>query len=147
MAPMQTNRMGASLFELLLALVILGTLFSIALPSVRSSMHVLAARAARESAFGMFARARSVAQQHGGAGIMIDAGADRMMIRTPSGAIVSEAVFSERNVDLSMDGADTVLLRYDGYGLGRMMSRTITFAAREARAGLTVSSFGRVRRW
>jgi Tfp pilus assembly protein FimT len=147
MAPMQSNRMGASLFELLITLSVIGILLTIALPNMRTTMQVLAARAARETAFGMFARARIVAQQHGGAEILLDATANRIAIRSPSGAIVSEALFADRNVHLSLDGADTVKLRYDGYGLGRMMSRTITFTARDARAGLTVSSFGRVRRW
>ena len=122
-------------------------LLTIALPSMRNSMHVLAVRAARENAFGMFARARIVAQQNGGAEILLDAAADRIAVRAPSGVIVNEAWFAAQDVDLRLDGADTVTLRYDGYGLGRMMSRTITLAVREARAGLTVSSFGRVRRW
>ena len=144
---MHTNRMGASLFELLITLSVLGALLIIALPGMRTTMQVLAVRAARESAFGMFARARIVAQQQGGAEIVLDANADRMIIRAPSGAIISETSFANEDVDLSLDGADTVTLRYDGYGLGRMMSRTVTFATPESRSGLTVSSFGRVRRW
>jgi Tfp pilus assembly protein FimT len=144
---MQTKRMGASLFELLITLSILGMLLMIALPGMRNTMQVLAVRAARENAFGMFARARTIAQQQGGAEILLDAAADRMSIKAPSGAIITEASFASNGIDVSLDGADTVTLRYDGYGLGRMMSRTVTFSVREARSGLTISSFGRVRRW
>ena len=60
-------------------------------------------------------------------------------------------VSSSRNVPVPVGKtgrtADPVQLRYDAHGLGRMMSQTLTFALGHARAGLTVSSFGRVRRW
>jgi hypothetical protein len=109
---------------------------------------VLAVRAAREAAFGVFSRARVVAVKHGGAEIELNAGQDRITLRRASGRIEYEHDFGAQTVDLFFDGsADPVILRYDAHGLGRMMSRTIRFSARNARAGLTVSTFGRVRRW
>jgi Tfp pilus assembly protein FimT len=144
---MQTNRTGASLIDLLITITLLGTLLAIALPSLRDTMSVLAVRAARETAFGMFARARIVAQQQGGADILLDPGADRIAIRSASGTLITEAFFAPHGVDVRVDDPDTVTLRYDSYGLGRMMSRTIRFVTRGDSAGLTVSSFGRVRRW
>ncbi len=145
---MQTNRMGATLFELLLVLAFGGVFCSLSLPSLRSAMAVLAVRAARENAFGMFTRARALALQQGGAEIEVSGRHDRLTVRSPSGAIQHEQSFAEHRIDLLLDGTtDPVVLRYDGYGLGRMMSRTVTFTARGARAGLTISSFGRVRRW
>ena len=141
------NRFGATLFELLIVLSILGTLLTIALPRLRTGMDALAVRAARENAFGLFSRARIAAQQHGGADINLSALDDRITLRSPSGAIITESLFAPQHIDLTMDGADSVTLRYDAYGLGRMMSRTVTLRARAAVAGLTISSFGRVRRW
>jgi len=142
------TRSGMTVLELLLTLVLIGILAAIAAPAVRSTIDILSARAAREAAFGLFSRARGLALQHGGAEVELDAAADRMIVRRPSGAIEAEQAFAPQGVDLTLDSTITaVVLRYDAYGLGRMMSRTVTFSARSARAGLTLSSFGRARRW
>lgn len=144
---MLTNRKGTSLFELLITLSVVATLLSLITPRLSSGMNGLAVRAARESAFGLFSRARVVAVQEGGASIQVDALEDQITLRSASGEIVTEERFRDGDVDLVIEGADSVTLRYDAHGLGRMMSRTIAFHAQQARAGLTVSSFGRVRRW
>lgn len=145
---MLTNRMGATLYELLLALTLIGVFTSLAMPAMRSAMDSLAVRAARESAFGMFARARALALQQGGAQVELSARSDHILVHAPSGAIEAELLLGPQHIDLIVEGpSDPVLLRYDAYGLGRMMSRTITFQGRAARSGLTISSFGRVRRW
>lgn len=144
---MQTNRIGASLFELLITLSVVAVLLSISMPRLHAGMNALAVRAARESAFGLFSRARVVAIQHGGSSIHLSAREDRMSVRSASGEIVAEELFQMRDVDLTIAGADSVTLRYDGHGLGRMMSRTIGFNSHDAQSGLTISSFGRVRRW
>ncbi len=145
---MQNKRMGATLFELLLAIILVCILLTVAMPTARSTMDGLAARAARESAFALFSRARAIALQDGGAEIELSALDDRITIRAPSGAIEHEVRFDGREIDLHLGGgSDPVILRYDAHGLGRMMSRTVTFTARQASAGITVSSFGRVRRW
>lgn len=145
---MQTQRMGATLYELLITLLVLGVLVTVAAPQLKSTIEVLALRAARESVFGVFTRARSLALQHGGASIELSAPDDRVTIRLPSGMIEHELLLAAQNVDLLPDAsADPVILRYDAYGLGRMMSRTITLASGDVSGGLTVSSFGRVRRW
>jgi prepilin-type N-terminal cleavage/methylation domain-containing protein len=142
-----SNRPGITLLEMLITLSVIAVLMSIALPKFHKSIDILAVRAARESAFGSFSRARMIAQQHGGAAIELNSIEDRITVRTPAGAIVNEELFAPQDVDLELDGADSVTLRYDGYGLGRMMSRTLSLRARSAQAGLTISSFGRVRRW
>ncbi len=145
---MHTQRMGATLFELLITLCLLGVVLSIGAPPMRTTMHAMAVRAARESVFGAFVRARAIALQQGGAGIELSAQQDRITVRSISGVIAYELLLGRQDVDLQVDGnIDPVILRYDAHGLGRMMSRTVTFAAGDARAGLTVSSFGRVRRW
>lgn len=144
---MQTHR-GMTILELLIALALIGILVSVAAPSLRTTVDVLSARAAREAAFGLLSRARALALQYGGAEIELDAVGDRIVVRRPSGVIEADQAFAPRGVDLQLDSTTTsVVLRYDAYGLGRMMSRTVTFTARSAQAGLTISSFGRARRW
>lgn len=137
---------GTTIFELLILLCFVSILLSIALPTLRSSMDALAARAARESAFALFSRARVIAWQNGGAEIFVDPAQNYIAVRTAAGAIERDQHFIHS--DLIVEGvAAPLVLRYDAYGLGRMMSRTIQFHTRSAKAGLTVSSFGRVRRW
>ena len=145
---MHTRRMGATLYELLITISVLGVLTTVAAPQIKTTLEVLALRAARESVFGLFTRARSLALQQGGASIELSAQGDRVTVRLPSCMIEEELLLAPQSVDLLPDAsADPVILRYDAYGLGRMMSRTITLASGNARGGLTVSSFGRVRRW
>ena len=143
---MRATRTGVTLPELLIALSLIGVLMAIALPSLRTGLDALAARSARETAFALFSRARVIALQSGGAQVELDATHDVMTLRTASGALQHEQHFS--SADLIIEGRDaSVVLRYDAHGLGRMMSRTLEFRVRNAVAGLTVSSFGRVRRW
>lgn len=140
--------MGATLFELLVTLAVIGIVLAIALPQLRSGMAALAARSARESGFALFSRARVVALQQGGASIEVDARADRITVRNAAGREDFSQSFDEHDVDLVLEGADQlVTLRLDAHGIGRMMSRTVIFRRDQAEAGLTISSFGRVRRW
>ena len=145
---MRSTRAGATLFELLITLILLSVFFTIAFPSLRSARDALAVRAARETAFALFSRARMVALQQGGAEIELDARLDRMLIRSHLGVIEYQHNFSAQGVDLLLGSApEPVTLRYDAHGLGRMMSRTVTFTAGSGIGGLTISAFGRVRRW
>lgn len=143
---MRTNRRGVTLPELLIALSLIGILASIAIPNLQTSLDALAVRTARETAFALFSRARVIALQNGGASLELDAAHNVITIRSASGARRHEQFFT--NADLILEGNDaTVVLRYDAHGLGRMMSRTVSFRMRRAVAGLTISSFGRVRKW
>jgi prepilin-type N-terminal cleavage/methylation domain-containing protein len=143
---MHATRTGVTLPELLIALILIAVLLSLALPSLRNGLDGLAVRAARETAFALFSRARVIALETGGAQVELDATHDVITLRAASGAVQHEQHFS--GADLILEGNDaSVVLRYDAHGLGRMMSRTLSFRVRSAAAGLTVSSFGRVRRW
>ena len=42
---------------------------------------------------------------------------------------------------------DTIAIRYDAIGIGRIANRTLRFERGHAVAGLTVSAYGRVRAW
>lgn len=136
-----------SLTELLLVLCIMSIMLMLAAPAARDGMDSVRVRAARETAFGLAARARSVALARGGADIVFDLTDETAAIVASDGVVVTTASFSEYDVDVASDNAARIVLSYDARGIGRMASRTVHFARGNAEAGLTFSSYGRVRRW
>jgi Tfp pilus assembly protein FimT len=133
--------------ELLIVLCLTAILMMFALPTARSGMDVVRVRAAREAAFGMATRTRSVALARGGADIVFDIDRRTAEIIASDGVVVTTASFADYDVAIASDDASRVMLRYDARGIGRMASRTVHFVRGNARAGLTFSSYGRVRRW
>lgn len=136
-----------SFTELLIVLCLAAILMMFALPTARSGMDVVRVRAAREAAFGMATRTRSVARARGGADIIFDLERRTAEIVASDGVVVTTASFAAFDVAIASDDAARVTLRYDARGLGRMASRTVHFVRGNARAGLTFSAYGRVRRW
>jgi type II secretory pathway pseudopilin PulG len=143
---MRSHVTRMSLTELLLALCIMAILLVLAAPAARNGMDVVNVRAARETAFALATRTRSVAQARGGAKIVFDAAARSAQVIASDGVIVETASFAQYDVEI-LDAPLPIVLRYDTRGLGRMASRTIRFVRGEAEAGLTFSAYGRVRRW
>jgi len=142
------QRSGATLLELLVTLTLLGILYGLALPRARRGLDALRVRSARESAFGVAMRVRALAQARGGATLVIDVPAHTISAIDSQGIAAESVHLAAFGVDILADGAaDRVRLRYDGRGIGRMASRTIRFRKGSVEAGLTFSSFGRVRRW
>ena len=135
-----------SLTELLIVLCITGILAMLAVPTARNGMDAMRVRAAREAAFGLATRTRATALARGGADIVFDIPARTAQIVGSDGAVAATASFGEYDVEISSDAA-TIVMRYDARGIGRMASRTVRFVRGEAEAGLTFSSYGRVRRW
>jgi Tfp pilus assembly protein FimT len=135
-----------SLTELLLALCIMGILFMLAAPAARNGLDIVNVRAARETAFALTTRTRSVALARGGADIVFDSASRNARVIGSDGVIVETASFAEYAVEIP-GASPPAVLRYDARGIGRMASRTIRFVRGDAEAGLTVSSYGRVRRW
>lgn len=135
--------------ELLLVLTMLGIFATIALPSARHALDILAVRSAREAAMGVALQARALAVAHGGADLIFDLPTRNASAVDAQGVIDVSAAVSPYDVVITTDGIPTshVVLHYDALGIGRMTSRTIHFKRGNAEAGLTFSSFGRVRRW
>jgi type II secretory pathway pseudopilin PulG len=135
-----------NLLELLLVLTLIAILSTAAAPGARAGMDGLRVRHARESAFALATRARAIARERGGADLVLDLANRQARIEDPAGNVLATAGFPDCSIEVAGATA-SVVLRYDAHGLGRMASRTIRFERGAAQAGLTVSSYGRVRRW
>jgi Tfp pilus assembly protein FimT len=140
-------RRGITLLELATVLLLLGLLGAITLPLGRRLSDRLAVVSAREALAGLVAEARAAALHHGGASVRLD--------REPFRAWYEAAGVPRRWVAVERD-LDVIMLlgrdlphevRFDGLGLGQVASTTVRFRRGDAEAGLTFSSYGRVRRW
>ncbi|MGQ0560269.1 MAG: hypothetical protein ACT443_00175 [Gemmatimonadota bacterium] len=135
-----------TLTETLLVLTLLAILYAFAAPGARRGFDSLAVRTARETVFGMATRARVTALERGGADLVIDLTGKHASVIDRAGRLVARAWLAD--CDIEVAGADSlVVVTYDSRGLGRMASRTVEFRRRAALAGLSFSSYGRVRRW
>lgn len=142
---------GTTLVELVLALSLFAIVAGIAVPPVRHALDLLAVAAARESLAAAVARTRSVAAASGGATLVLHPAGARYWIESHAGESVQPPVdlATRYQVGLSAGGQDNgrIELRFDGLGIGRLANRTVTVQRGRAEAGITLSSYGRVRRW
>ena len=137
-----------TLAESLLALTIVGILGALAVPEARRGLDTVKVRGARETAFGVAARTRTVALAHGGADFVVDLNGKSASIVNAAGSTIATVSFADYGIDILAAGATArVVLHYDSRGIGRMASQTLRFRRGDAEAGLTFSSYGRVRRW
>lgn len=142
-------RAGFTLTDLIITLAVLGIVLGMAAPRVAALRAHAAVRSARDAAASTFERARSLAVARGTARVTVDAAAGTITIESPIG-IAAGAVLRLADtwgVAVGMAGVPTAVLDFNAIGLGVVASRTITITRGSAQAGLTVSSFGRVRRW
>src|SRR5690606_721383 len=145
---------GFTLIELATALVVVGILVGIAAVPFARLLDRYAVRAAREALAAGIAHARPAAAAGGGAELVIDLHGARYSIHTAGGGAGAPYAApvdlrAQYGVTLTSDGQpmDTVVLRFDALGVGRMTSRTFRVRRGSAEAGLTVATYGRVRRW
>lgn len=142
---------GYTLLELVIVLALLALAIGLAYPAARTASDVWAVRAARDATASLLAGTRAAAIAQRGAELLVVPGAGEVLTRTRS------APRPERRLSLTRDwgvalvapgfGGDTIAIRYDALGLGRVASRTLRFERGAAVAGITVASYGRVRRW
>jgi Tfp pilus assembly major pilin PilA len=140
-------RRGTTLLELATVLLLLGLSGAVALPIGKRLADRMAVVSAREALAGLVAEARTVALAQGGASVHLD--------RDPFRAWYQAAGVPRRTVALEGDLGVTMLVgrelphevRFDGLGLGQVASTTVRFRRGDAEAGLTLSSYGRARRW
>jgi len=150
---MTTNqlRAGVSLAELVLSLAILGCAASFATPRLAGTRDEYAVRAARDAAAALVDRARLVAQLRGSARLDVDPVRSEIRFESPIGvpAATPLRTGAEWGAALTVAGGrpGTVSLDFDGHGLGRLANRTLQFRRGDRVARLTLSTYGRVRRW
>jgi prepilin-type N-terminal cleavage/methylation domain-containing protein len=140
---------GHTLVELLVAIAIAAMLLTLSVPPARRWHDGIVVRAARDEIAAALADTRVAAVAAGGAALVLDPTGARFWVR-PDGAPPGPPTDLESRYGVRMNagtGQDEVVLRYDGLGIGRIASRTIRIERGRAAAGLTVSAYGRYRRW
>jgi hypothetical protein len=143
-------RAGATLAELLLSLSILTCAAGLAWPRLAGARDEYAVRAARDAAAALVDRTRLLAQARGSARLRVDPAAGRMQLESPIGVPAGTPLLTGPDWGAALDvagSAGAVVLDFDGRGLGRLANRTLQFRRGTREARLTLSSYGRVRRW
>jgi Tfp pilus assembly protein FimT len=143
------RRAGFTLADMIITLAVLGIVLGMAAPRVGALRARGAVRSARDAAASAFERARSLAVARGTARVTVDAAAGTIAIESPVGIAADAALHLTDvwGVAVDLGGSRTAVLDFNAIGLGVVASRTITLTRGAAQAGLTVSSYGRVRRW
>ncbi len=144
---MRTQR-GYTLIELVLVLAFTGVLVTFAAPPLLHWRDAAAVHAARDDLTGALASVRVEAVAHGGGALVLDPVAGVGWAAYDDGTTEAPIDLRARHgVVLDVGAAAPVRIRYDGLGIGRMASRRIEVRRGRAVAGVTVSAYGRVRRW
>lgn len=137
---------GFSLVELLVVLVLLAILLGITAAPAARWRDTLAVRAARDEIVSALAWTRMAAVSRGGAGLVIDPAAARF--HTMAAGEQGQVVDLDARYGVILDsGNELIEVRYDALGIGRAANRTLLLRRGNARAGVVVSLYGRVRAW
>lgn len=143
------DRDGFTLIELAWVLVLGAFLLALATPMFLRGRDAIAVRAAREHLLQSVALARALAPGLGGSEILLEPAAGRVSVRSSGRVHESHSLAALYGVQLSVQGSTQPLvsLRFDGLGIGRLANRTIAVERGAARAGVTLSMYGRTRAW
>jgi type II secretory pathway pseudopilin PulG len=138
-------RSGYSLLDLSVAVTLVGMGVSVLVPAARRQLDRNAVLSAREAVVARVARARREARLAGGASVQLRQAGSRIWVDT--GEPVRDTLALEERFGVRMDpGAASAAVAFDALGIGRLANRTLVFTRGDARAGLTISAYGRVRR-
>ncbi len=145
---------GFTLHELLVVLAVLAVLAALAAPVAGGVSDAVAAKGARDATAGLLSRARAEAPARGGTHLSVDLGTAAVTLRAgrpeAGGALLATLdlrhAFGASVASRGMTEG-VVDLVFDAHGIGRVASRSLAFRRGKAEAALTVSSYGRVRRW
>jgi prepilin-type N-terminal cleavage/methylation domain-containing protein len=141
-------RHGHTLLELVTVLAILAILAGSAAPTAARWRDAAAVTAARDEVVTRLAWTRMAAASHGGARLVLDVAGGVYRVELADGRVAHHADLHARHrVTVLAGTADSLDLRFDGLGIGRMTGRTIQFQRGRVVAGLTISPYGRFRRW
>jgi prepilin-type N-terminal cleavage/methylation domain-containing protein len=138
-------RSGFTVLELCVVLVLMGIGLSVLLPQATRQRDRMAVLSAREATVGHLARTRREARLSGGASLAVRRSGGFLWIE--SGGFARDTLKLEQTYGVRMEvSAATATIPFDALGVGRVASRSFVFTRGDARAGLVVSAYGRVRR-
>jgi Tfp pilus assembly protein FimT len=142
-------RTGHTLIELLVVFMLLALLFGMGVPHVGRWRDVAAVRAAREELAAHLAWTRVAAATHGGAALILDLPSGQYRVQLADGTTARRADPAARYGVMieATTASDSLVLRYDAIGIGRTTGGTLRLRRGRAVAGLTVTPYGRYRRW
>lgn len=139
---------GFTLVEVAIALSVLGMLLAVTVPPMGRWRDAAAVHAARDELAAALAWTRIAAASRSGATLVLDTETGRFWTMA-DGVEAAPTIDLRRRYRVRVDAGSSgpVLFHYDALGIGRLTSRTVSIRRRGAEAGLTVSAYGRVRRW
>jgi type II secretory pathway pseudopilin PulG len=138
---------GHTLLELLVVLLLCGVTAASVAPAARRQRDRALVLAAREAVVAVVAAARLAAIEAGGASVRIATVPPTARAIADGQAIRGAALAADFGVTLDLGGgAQEVELAYDGLGLGKVASQTLTLRRGSEAAQLVISGYGRVRR-
>jgi len=143
-------RPGVALPDLIITLAILAILAVIAAPRLQQASQAMAARAARDAAATEFERARVLALARGTARVIVDPASAELRVESPAGIPAAPPLrLGAFATAVTVDGlaSGTASLDFNAIGLGVSANRTIRFRRGQQESRLSLSLYGRVRRW
>ena len=139
-------RNGATLPELVVALVLMGVLTLWVLPKAAAARDMIAVQSARESLIASLGAARGWATLRGGATVVIVTDSAMVRIERPGLEPWLLPLGADQGVTIQSGAGGQVRLRFDRLGIGRFASRTVTITRGAAARSVSISSYGRTRR-
>ena len=137
-------RSGTTLLELTVVLVLIALAGTAILPPARRQADRAALIGAREAVAAMVARTRTEAMLAGAASLRVRAAAGDLAVLTPDSLVAGQNLQSQFGVTIELGRrAEVAELYFDGLGLGRAASRTITLRRGQEEVQLVVSAYGR----
>lgn len=138
---------GYTLVELASVLVLLAVTASAFAPGARRLVDRAAVVSGREEVVRALTRARAAAVSSGGSSVTVIARPP--VVRISEGSVPVRVVpLGDDRLTVRLTGSrDSTTFVFDALGIGRFANGTVVLQRGDAEAGLTVSSYGRVRRW
>jgi len=138
-------RRGTTLLEISAALLIMAIAVAALVPAGLRYRRRFAVLSAREEMIGVLARARMRAV--GGRGARIELRVEPPRARVIVADTVTDMLdLADPRVRVDLGGRRRATLRYDALGIGRFANVSVTFTYGDERAGVVVSSYGRISR-